>query len=196
MKTVPDQLCSSIAAPSRVDRVCVGVYEDNAPPWCNDQLWQAADSTLQNLAWRHRHQLDQVKETADYIKSMLASIDDSLDRLARQTCAQCPAPCCLVADVSYDFRDLLFIHMTDQAMPPGQPRRTTGEVCRYLGAEGCLIPRQQRPWICTWYICAVQKNCLAGCHEISRKHLLSVIVEISILRKQMESLFIDIVSPA
>jgi hypothetical protein len=180
----------------RIEPVCVGAYEDNAPPWRNDQLWQAADSTMAYLVRRHWHQLYQVKETASQIKNMFESIDAPLDRLSRETCAQCPAPCCLVADVSYDFKDLLFIHMTDQAMPPGQPRRTTGGVCRYLGGEGCLIPRQQRPWICTWYICATQKNYLAGCHEISRTKLQSVISEIGILRKQMEFLFIDTVSPA
>ncbi|MCK5783741.1 MAG: hypothetical protein KAH06_04800 [Desulfobacterales bacterium] len=179
---------------SRVKPVCVGAYEDNAPPWCNDQLWQAANSTMAYLACRYRHSLYQVKETAGHINSLLVFIDEPLDWLSRETCAQCTAPCCLVADVSYDFKDLLFIHMADQAIPPGQPRRMTGEICRNLGREGCLIPRLQRPWICTWYICAVQKNYLTGRHEILRKHLLSVIAEISMLRKQMETLFIATVA--
>ena len=179
----------------RVESVCVGAYEDNAPPWRNEQLWQAADSTLQYLINRYRHQLDHVQKIAKDINLLLASIDATLDRLGRETCAQCPTPCCRVADISYDFRDLLFIHMTDQSRPPWQPRRSAGEVCRYLGAAGCSIPRHERPWICTWYICAAQKKYLVWHREISCKDLLSVIEHIGMLRKQTEDLFINVISP-
>ncbi len=194
IQTVAEQFCNSIALPSGLDRVCAVAFEDNAPSWRNDQLWQAADSTLHYLIDRHRHHLAQVKGTAECIKGLLSSIDNVLDRLCCESCSQCTAPCCLVADVSYDFRDLLIIQLTDLAMPTGQPRRSAGEVCRYLGPAGCLIPRFQRPWICTWYICPVQKKILAGHHEISSDHLLPVIADIGKLRKQVESLFIDTIA--
>jgi hypothetical protein len=179
---------------SGVDRVCAVGFEDNAPPWRNEQLWQAADNTLQYLIYHYQYQLDQIIETADSIKILVASIDSPLDWLCKNTCAQCFAPCCLVADVSYDFRDLVFIHLTDQTKPPGQPRRKAHDVCRYLGPEGCLIPRFERPWICTWYICAVQKKYLADHDEILRTQLLSVIAQAGMLRKQMEDSFITIVA--
>jgi hypothetical protein len=194
-KTMSDYSDAPTSFFSGVERICVSVFEDNAPPWRSDQLWQAADRTLQYLICRHHHQLDQARNTAGCIKTLIVSIDDALNILGSEICAQCLAPCCKVADVSYDFKDLVFIHMAEQAMPKGQPRRMAGEICRYLGPEGCLIPRIQRPWICTWYICAAQKNYMDGHHEISRSHLLSVIAQISTLRKQMESVFIDTVAP-
>jgi hypothetical protein len=196
MKTTEHDSLSNIKAffPG-VDRVCAVKFEDNAPPWRNDQLWQVADNTLYYLMYLHGHQLDQVKETAGSIKGQIESIDGMLDWLCKKTCAQCSSPCCLVADVSYDFKDLLFIHLTEQENPPGQPRRKSHDACRYLGDTGCLIPRLERPWICTWYICAEQKNYLAGFYKTSRKQLLSVIEQVKMLRKQMEDLFVTIVAP-
>jgi len=191
----PDSLGSITPFFPGVDRVCAVRFEDNAPPWRNDQLWQAANNTLQYLIYHYPHQLDQVKKTADSIKNLIASIDLPLDRLCKRTCVQCSAPCCLVADVSYDFKDLLLIHLTDQALPPGQARRAAHEVCCYLGPEGCLLQRFERPWICTWYICAAQKEYLKNHGEISRSQLLSVIEQVGRLRKQMENLFITIVAP-
>lgn len=179
---------------SGLESVCSNAFTDNAPPWRSDRLWQSANHTLYYLIDRHQHQLDQVKQTAGRIKDLFGSVNSTLDSLCSTTCAQCVSPCCLVADVSYDFKDLLLIHMADQVMPTGQPRRSTHDVCRYLGQEGCRISRLERPWICTWYICAVQKEYLAGYHEDSLRFLLSAIEQVKMLRNQMEDLFIKIVA--
>lgn len=177
-----------------LESVCSVEYTDNAPPWRNERLWQSANHTLHYLIDRHQHQLDQVKQTAGCIKDLFASVNSTLDSLCSTICAQCVSPCCLVADVSYDFKDLLLIHMADQVTPPGQPRRSTHDVCRYLGPEGCRIPRLERPWICTWYICAAQKEYLTGHHEDSLRFLLSAIEQVKMLRNQMEDSFIKIVA--
>ncbi len=192
--SVPVQPFNSAGIPLELDKVCVVAFEDNAPPWRNDHLWRAAGSTLRYLIHLHQDRLNPSREAAGCIKNLLSGIDDMLDRLGKKTCARCIAPCCRVADVSYDFRDLLYIHMTDQVIPPGQPRRSGGEVCCYLGPSGCLIPRFGRPWICTWYICADQKNYLAGHQEIAGDRLQSEIESIRMLRKQMEKSFIDAVA--
>ena len=79
--------------------------------------------------------------------------------------------------------------------PPGQPRIASHDVCRYLSAEGCILSRYERPWICTWYICAEQKNYLTGFYDTSRKQLLSVIEQVKLLRKQLEDIFITMIAP-
>ena len=180
--------------PSDLDKVCVAKFADNAPPWRKEGLWQAANQTLAYLIhYRHNH-LAVAGELAGRITSFMTSIDGLLDRLGEKTCVRCASPCCLIADVAYDFRDLLFIHLTGQKIPSGQPRQKNNEVCRYLGSHGCRIPRRQRPWICTWYICPVQKTFLKEHPGNNGRSLQSAIVQIGGLRKQNESLFIDIVS--
>lgn len=180
--------------PSKLDKVCVSQFEDNAPPWRKDRLWQAANQTLAYLLHcRHNH-LTVAEESAARIAALMTSIDGLLDRLGKETCARCLSPCCLTADVSYDFKDLLFLHLTGQKLPSGQPRRKNNEVCRYLESGGCGIPRRQRPWICTWYICAAQKTFFKEHPEIDDRSCQSAIVEIGKLRKQAENQFINIIT--
>ena len=187
-----DLFGTHIFFPSGLDRVCAGAFEDNAPSWRNDRLWQAAAGTFQYLISRHQYQMDEVRETAYTVRHLMNSIDASLDRLCGLTCIRCQAPCCLTADVSYDFRDLLIIALTGQVIPPRQPREIAGEICFYLGAKGCRIPRSRRPWICTWYICAVQKEVLGSHMEIAGNRLLQVIADIRVLRKKTEDLFVAV----
>jgi len=190
-----DQQVNHAILPSQFIGVCVGAFEDNAPPWRQEPLWQAAHKTLTYLIQRHSHRMGPVHAVASEINSLLKLIDQKLDLLCSRTCTRCESPCCLVADVSYDFRDLVFIHlMADRKLPPGQPRQKAGEVCRYLDADGCRIPRFQRPWICTWYICASQKKFLAAPQGMPLDSILSVIADIGKLRKQMEKLFISSVA--
>jgi hypothetical protein len=189
-----DQLNLLRFYPFNLDKVCVSQFEDNAPPWRKDRLWQAANQTLAYLLHcRHSH-LSVAEELAGRIASLMTSIDGLLDRLGTETCARCLSPCCLTADVSYDFRDLLFLHLTQQKTPTGQPRLKNGDVCRYLEAGGCRIPRRQRPWICTWYICPVQKMVVKGLAHADAVYLQSAIVQIGELRKQTEDRFISAVT--
>jgi len=118
--------------------------------------------------------------------------DDMLDELCRNTCILCPDPCCLSADVRYDLRDLLFLKLTDQVQPAGQPREMPGKSCRYLGTKGCTLPRFSRPWICTWYLCPVQKSRLLRDNGDSLVKLTTEIKKIQQTRKEMETAFIKI----
>ena len=180
--------------PPGLDRVCAVDFKDNAPSWQNDRLWQAAVATLRYLIHRHRHQLGGVKACAMRVETLVRRLEPAFDMLGREICTECTAPCCLTADVYYDFRDLLFLLLTGQAMPPEQPKHQQAGVCRYLGPEGCRIPRLERPWICTWYVCAKQKRLMKVHPEIDGGHLPSVIAQIGRLRKQTEALFVDIIS--
>lgn len=192
-QTIQDQLNLLRFYRLALDKVCVTRFEDSAPPWRNDRLWQAANQTLTYLMHCHNTHLRIPAETASRVDTLMESMDGLLDRLGKETCARCASPCCLTADVYYDFKDLLFLHLTQQKTPDGQPRLKNGDVCRYLEAGGCRIPRRQRPWICTWYICAVQKNFLIEHPEFGGGHLQSTIAQIGKLRKQTESIFIDVV---
>ena len=81
MKIVPDQDSNPIAFPAELDRICAVAFEDNVPPWRNDQLWQVAGITIDYLVYRHGNQLDIVKKIAAKIGRLIDSIDPLLDRL-------------------------------------------------------------------------------------------------------------------
>jgi len=136
----------------------------NAPglniPWAALDEWSAVNDTLRFFTRTRRHRLHQLFELAAAITSKMQQLHALAAELAMATCRFCPAPCCQTAAPWFDFNDLLRIHCCGLPIPPGQPISRYGDVCRYVGPSGCLLPRQQRPWICAWYACPVQRGAI------------------------------------
>ena len=80
------------------------------------------------------------------------------------------------ARVWLDFPDLLFMHLSGQALPLGQLRAQRSEACAYLGPKGCRLPRLSRPWVCTWYLCPEQKARMQAWSEEERREVEEVIL--------------------
>lgn len=123
-------------------------------PWADLRDWREAHGTLQVLFRIHDRRLNPLREAARQARGALEEIGPVLDRFARLTCPECRAVCCRMAQVAFDFKDLVWMHALDLDPPPHQLRRHDAEVCRYLGDHGCRLPRVVRPFICNWYLCA------------------------------------------
>lgn len=125
--------------------------------WALSPLWDEANGAVAHLLNRHQEARRHLSSYGANIDALLQLINPLLDQLCRQTCTFCPAPCCISAKVWYDIKDLLFLHLSPQPRPPGQPRAHKRRVCRYLNTRGCKLPRRLRPWTCTLYLCPSQK---------------------------------------
>ncbi|ADK84052.1 conserved hypothetical protein [Desulfarculus baarsii DSM 2075] len=129
------------------------------PPWADPAQWRDLNRRLERAcAVGH----DQARQAALALAGLLGQADALLDELCAAACPWCPTPCCLEAKVWLDRRDLLFIHLGGQSPPPAQLRQGRHDHCRYLGPRGCRLPRLQRPWVCTWYLCPTLSARLAG----------------------------------
>jgi hypothetical protein len=176
----------------------LGIYalslEESLVPWRSPESWGAANQTIAHLIDLQGDRLGPAKETAACILTGLSGLEPAFHALCRATCVACPSPCCLIVDVRYDLRDLLFMHFTGQKIPDGQPRRKTGDTCRYLKENGCILSRLRRPWICTWYVCpAMKRQIELGCTSEGHR-LQETIKDIGELRKEMENIFIRVVA--
>lgn len=135
-------------------------WGDLIPPWPTPGLWQAANQSMAFAIHRHRDRLQDAVALAQQIRSNMEALGPLMHELCEQTCPACTDHCCRRATVWFDFKDLLTLHMLGEALPPGQLIGQAHRTCRYLGIEGCVLPRIQRPFVCTWYICAAQKEVL------------------------------------
>jgi hypothetical protein len=129
-------------------------------PWPTDGLWTEAQAAIRHSLVRREARLVPARRQAQSIAHVLDRLADLFDQLAPATCAVCLDPCCRHAKVWLDFTDLLFLHLHGEPLPPHQLRRNLRDPCRYLGRRGCRLPRRSRPWICTWYICPVQREAI------------------------------------
>ena len=125
-------------------------------PWIHQPDWK---EMLEFTGTTCEHLGDSRFEVMQYIDDIVSiynDLDESLNHLCEATCPSCEEVCCIKATVWYDRRDMFVYHLITGLFPHEQVSRSAAGVCSHLGEKGCSLPRLERPFICTWYICAAQ----------------------------------------
>lgn len=161
-------------------------------PWFTAADWRQANLALQHLCTRHQTSLAPARITARKLKRCLEVLYPLMDDLCDQTCIGCAEPCCHVATVWFDFRDLVFMRLSGQAITAVQLSRSPDGTCRCCGPTGCCLPRLSRPWTCAWYLCPPQKRLLAHMPADTLAGFEKTVATIKALRKRMEAEFISV----
>lgn len=96
------------------------------------------------------------------IANIFSELDLIMDLLCTRTCHYCSNICCHAKVVFYTEVDLLFLTVYGKFYPSSQTRLSPEqEFCSYWKrAQGCILPRLFRPYICTWFICDRQTDLL------------------------------------
>lgn len=165
--------------------------DSNAPPWADSHEWRELHTSLQFWLQRRRDRLRKAAATATMLQAVLSDLDAMMAVLSEATCPECEHPCCRVARVWFDFRDAVYLHLTDLPLPLSQIRRSREAPCPHLAASGCRIPRPARPFICTWYLCGAQREVLGRSPAPFQARLADRLVLAGSLRKEMAARFVD-----
>lgn len=165
---------------------------EQIPPWQSRSEWEQIEQFLQRSCL-NKPCLSGVLHHVEEIAGMVVEVDGMLEDLCSRTCTSCAEPCCGKATIWYDFRDLLFFYMYYSKLPEQQIVRSKGQGCPHLKHGGCELPRLQRPFICTWYICAEQSSKLAVLSEAGQDNLLLMLTRLKEARKLMEQKFLQCV---
>ncbi len=155
-------------------------------PWIHGYEWsQVLLSMSRSIAAMGAKQ-EPLRKTAEQITMVYRRIDRDIENLCQKSCSTYLAVCCLHATVWFDLPDLLYFYLSNGTFPDRQIyRRTDGSCCR-LSPSGCNLPRLQRPFICTWYICAGQKELIEPGMDIVAR-----VNTIKDLRKRLEQQYIS-----
>ncbi|MEE4112266.1 MAG: hypothetical protein V2I40_05580 [Desulfobacteraceae bacterium] len=162
-------------------------------PWPTPALWQEANTCLARTLRQHQSVLAESYQQVQRIRRRLESIFPLMDRLCRSTCPDCMEVCCRRAWVWADFKDLLFLHLAGIPVPDGQLLGRQGDHCRYKSPDGCRLDRVQRPFVCTWYLCPRQTQCLRE-EPVKMQIIQERLLQIKNLRQTMEMSFIRAVT--
>ncbi|MDJ0781455.1 MAG: hypothetical protein QNJ22_05755 [Desulfosarcinaceae bacterium] len=144
-----------------------------------------------HLQLRHIGLHRPTRHCARAIAEVMVSLDPPMTALAQATCPDCVDPCCRRATLWYDLADLLAIGFLGLPWPPGQPMRSVGAPCRYLGPGGCRLARLHRPWICTWYLCPRQRSMLNSDLRSEAAAVTSRLAAMKTLRVRLVETFIE-----
>ena len=164
------------------------------PPWSSQGSWQEANHALEFAIKRHRNQMSELQALARRITQRIESLDALLEDLCRKACPACRDSCCQRARVWFDFKDLLVMHLGANINLPDQLRGPNDSSCRYLSRTGCMLQRVQRPYICTWYLCAMLKEQLMQRAPSDRTYLMNSLAAVKAARIELENQFIRIVA--
>ncbi len=163
------------------------------PTWKNPEVFRQVQQGLDLVLSRRKGQLQALFSLTFAIQGLILDLDKDLEGVCSKTCPWCPEPCCLLAEVCYDFRDLLFLHCQQQALPLAQPGAWQNQACSLLGSQGCRLPRTLRPFLCTWYICPWQMKILRSCGSSRLQELPARLQLLQEKRKKLEAEFLRLV---
>lgn len=163
--------------------------------WIDPQLWREANLSPSRLLRMWSAELEPARTVALRMEALLEEVIPIMEALCDETCPVCSDPCCVRASVRFNLADLLFLHLTGQAVPLAQAGPEERGACRYLGAEGCLLPRLSRPWTCRRYLCPQQKRLLRHYPPSGQRRFELALERIRGLRRDLENVFIQAVTP-
>jgi hypothetical protein len=160
-------------------------------PWQARSEWREIKFFFDTIQRVHGPDLEPVGLLARRIRGLVDSLSEPVETLCAVTCPLCKDVCCQRATIWYDFKDMLYVYFGMGIFPDRQIKKLPGQGtphCANLTPTGCLLPRNLRPFVCTWYFCPDQKTAMA--HE--SLFFSAVIAEIKVLRQEMEDAFCSI----
>ncbi len=160
------------------------------PPWPTPAQWQEASDALAAALGARPHRFADIRELAVQIHARLTIVDRFMDVLCDDTCYDCADNCCKRATVWYDFKDLLGFHLARAPIPAAQLAPSPNRPCQHLMEVGCALPRVQRPFVCTWYVCVAQRDAMAAWPRSHQQFLMNSLMALKSGRNRMEKLFI------
>jgi hypothetical protein len=163
-------------------------------PWGTKELWSEANSTLHYIIENHYKELQKARDIAERIQAEYQLLFPAIEKLSATTCPKCKNPCCLHAKPYFDFRDLIYLHLSNEQVPEMQTIASSADQCRYITPAGCRLNRLQRPWICTWYICPNQLALIATEPDTTASQIPLMISKTQKLRYELEKVFLHSVS--
>ncbi|MCB2147467.1 MAG: hypothetical protein KQI81_13410 [Deltaproteobacteria bacterium] len=149
--------------------------------------WQESNCALARLLAIHRRALGKAIAVAVEIRRDIDELTPLMAALCRRTCRFCPEPCCISNTVWIDFRDLLFLHLLEEPIPPCQATSGPDDPCPFLSHHGCRLPPRIRPWMCIQYVCPAQRAVLKKRGRPAAASLLGKIERIEKNRVRMEA---------
>jgi hypothetical protein len=162
-----------------------------SPPWSTRAEWLEVNAAMAAALRKDFRRMEILRDMAKRIGRRVDFLGSMLDGLCGDTCPGCADKCCERATVWYDFKDLLGFHLAGAAIPavqlPPRPKRA----CKFLTTKGCALPRIERPFICTWFLCAAQKRALEEWPASHRQFLENSLRALKEGRHRLETLFLQ-----
>lgn len=97
--------------------------------------------------------LDALQRAARPFLEAFDRIDPFIQSYTELICPTCWNVCCAQIHGLPEFADVVGFRALGLFVPDYDLTRDLNGPCQFMGDRGCLLPRIQRPYRCTWYFC-------------------------------------------
>lgn len=152
------------------------------------------EKKFQKYAAACPHNLDRLREIAGQVSRIQQSMRRLFADITPVLCSACAAPCCQCMPVEGWFTesDYILYRMLHDAPFALRAARHDGRSCLFLGAGGCVLPEDMRPFPC------VKVNCRKVSDVLAKRGLLDEFnrlnSELELLQDAVYPLLADIIS--
>ena len=87
------------------------------------------------------------------LQQLLTETSPLIEAYTSTVCPSCTDVCCRQRHGLFTSRDRAYLAALRPEAPLHDPLHPLDGPCQFLGPEGCVKPRWQRAWKCTWYFC-------------------------------------------
>jgi hypothetical protein len=125
-------------------------------------------------------------ETALRLKELLLRCTPAMESYTRCVCPECTDVCCKQKHGLFTESDVQYLAALGEPVPSHDHHRASDGPCQFLGPKGCVKPRWQRAWKCTWYFCAPLLRALGDGSQRKARTLQAQLAEIGWLYSRLE----------
>lgn len=121
--------------------------------WRDTDEWNRAVHSLADIFSSESPALGQARNAAGRMRELINAVDPFIQEQTAVVCPRCTTVCCIDRHGSFDLHDLVYAFCLELPVPRYEAIREETDPCRFLAPTGCILPRHERPFRCTWHFC-------------------------------------------
>ncbi len=115
--------------------------------------YRAACCEVRTFFREHAGQLSGICAIGQDIRQCYQDIEPFFHNYTEAICHCCATPCCVNRHGFPDFEDLILFQAMGLNIPHYNFHVKDTDICQFLREDGCILPRCNRSYRCTWYFC-------------------------------------------
>ncbi|NPA94873.1 MAG: hypothetical protein GXO58_05540 [Thermodesulfobacteria bacterium] len=101
----------------------------------------------------NRQALEPVFKRAPAFLAAFQKLDPLIQSYTAKVCPYCGTVCCANKFGFPEYADVVGFLALGLEIPNYNLNVNEEDICQFIGDKGCVLPRPQRPYRCTWYFC-------------------------------------------
>ncbi len=117
-----------------------------------NEFWEKIEE-IKAFFRENRGELESCFVLAKKVEHAFSVLDPFIESYTSRICPYCGTVCCANKFGFPEFADVVVFFALGLEVPRYDLSVNEEDICQFIGERGCVLPRPQRPYRCTWYFC-------------------------------------------